>query len=111
MPFDLFCFALFRPPVTTTEVNMAEITKIYVLLTTMPGHLHTSSALLPLPTSKLAAMVRQSCRNPTCKHTNSYIAAEKVVQVPTMAESITEGTLKQFSKRELKPRKIINSYI
>lgn len=29
------------------------------------------------------------------------IAAEKVVQVPQMAESITEGTLKQFSKREL----------
>ncbi|THW39012.1 dihydrolipoamide succinyltransferase [Aureobasidium pullulans] len=29
----------------------------------------------------------------------SYIAAEKVVQVPTMAESITEGTLKQFSKQ------------
>ena len=90
---------------------MAEITKIYVLLTTMPGHLHTSSALLPLPRSKLAAMVRQSSRNPTYKHTNSSIAAEKVVQVPTMAESITEGTLKQFSKRELKPWKIKNSYI
>ncbi|THY71180.1 dihydrolipoamide succinyltransferase [Aureobasidium pullulans] len=29
----------------------------------------------------------------------SSIAAEKVVQVPTMAESITEGTLKQFSKQ------------
>lgn len=31
--------------------------------------------------------------------TNKFTAADKVVQVPQMAESITEGTLKQFSKR------------
>jgi 2-oxoglutarate dehydrogenase E2 component (dihydrolipoamide succinyltransferase) len=35
-----------------------------------------------------------------CYTTNTYSPAEKIVQVPTMAESITEGTLKQFSKRE-----------
>jgi 2-oxoglutarate dehydrogenase E2 component (dihydrolipoamide succinyltransferase) len=45
-------------------------------------------------------MVRQLAWNLLCYSTNTYFAAEKIVQVPTMAESITEGTLKQFSKRE-----------
>ena len=30
----------------------------------------------------------------------NHILADKVVKVPEMAESITEGTLKQWSKRE-----------
>jgi 2-oxoglutarate dehydrogenase E2 component (dihydrolipoamide succinyltransferase) len=45
-------------------------------------------------------MVRQLACNLLCHTTNTYSTAEKIVQVPTMAESITEGTLKQFSKRE-----------
>ena len=31
----------------------------------------------------------------------SYLLADSIVKVPNMAESITEGTLKQFSKRML----------
>ncbi|KAI5196363.1 dihydrolipoamide succinyltransferase [Aureobasidium subglaciale] len=59
-----------------------------------------SSVLLsPQPRFKLAAMVRHVAWNHKYQHTNSYLAAEKIVQVPTMAESITEGTLKQFSKQ------------
>ncbi|KAI4734994.1 dihydrolipoamide succinyltransferase [Aureobasidium sp. EXF-12298] len=59
-----------------------------------------SSALLSQqPRSRLADMVRQLACKHLCCHTDSSFTAEKIVQVPTMAESITEGTLKQFSKQ------------
>lgn len=101
MSFYLFRLALLCSSVTTTEVAIFNSTNISaLLLMTYPGHPHTSFALLPSPRSRLAAMVRQLAWNLLCYSTNTYFAAEKIVQVPTMAESITEGTLKQFSKRE-----------
>ncbi|KAI9788643.1 MAG: 2-oxoglutarate dehydrogenase complex E2 component [Peltula sp. TS41687] len=35
------------------------------------------------------------------------VTAEKIVKVPQMAESISEGTLKQWSKRTLKPSRLL----
>jgi hypothetical protein len=101
MSLYLIRLALLCSPVTTTEVAIYNYTDISaLLLITYPGHPHTSSALLPSLRSRLVAMVRQLACNISCFSTNTYSTAEKIVQVPTMAESITEGTLKQFSKRE-----------
>jgi len=33
------------------------------------------------------------------KHDVNHLSADSIVKVPQMAESITEGTLKQFTKR------------
>jgi hypothetical protein len=101
MSLYLVRLALLCSPVTTTEVDIHKYINISaLLLITYPGHPHTSSALLPFLRSRLAAMVCQLACKFLCYTTNTYSPAEKIVQVPTMAESITEGTLKQFSKRE-----------
>lgn len=52
-----------------------------------------------LEDSKFALMVKQPALFVTKNRADFRMTADSVVKVPQMAESITEGTLKQFSKR------------